>query len=552
MAVDSLLATINAYENLFRRNEMDSSCRTKSMKKKKVVLEKSGFLWILLAFVLMSATPVEAKSFENLFNDASLKYREGKYKEALKLFQKANLLKNNADPESSWNIAQIYNLLGQFDETVQACNQLASIAAADLKYQVRALNLKGTALFLAATKNPNAPDNLKFLQAEETFRQILKINPKESMVRYNLAIALIWMHRTNEGIDELKLFINESDDQGTISKARRILKNPQLAFEKLAPDFLIRMRDGSIASLESLKGKTILLDFESSIMSVCQYGSLQQLLARRKNSNLILFSIGSPDSIIAGNAQCGASNWKIAMDYDARLRSAFSVNNAGLSPSSHIISTFILIDQEGIISYKGTGAIDQIVNEVDKKLNQILNERKDVAAQPANEKIASLSPPVLPENTFYIKIDPAKAPVDSIPQARPEGNRNDTIGIPKPQIKKASSVPVLNAPKGVKAYILEIKNWASFSDDLFRSYRNLEPCRVPNPLSGYSSRLEIAAWNDQGEKLLTNCSLMGANQLQKITFIARSPMKPGSKMFYLTIKDRLTGNTVQSDPVKIP
>jgi tetratricopeptide (TPR) repeat protein len=528
---------------------MNSTFRIYAVEKQGGALARACFVAVVIISLVLSATPVEAKSFEELFNDASLKYREGKYKEALKLFQKANLLKNDSDLESSWSIAQIYNILGQYDETLKACDRLVSIAAGNRNYEVKALNLKGTALFLDAKKNPQTPDNQKFLQAEEAFRQILKISPKTSMVRYNLAIALIWMHRTNEGIAELQTFINESDDQTTISKARRISKNPQLALEKLSPDFSIRMLDGAAASLESLKGKTIVLDFESSLMQICGNASLQQLTARYKNRNFILFSIGSPDSLLltGSNSQCSESNWKTAMDPSSRLRTAFSVNNIGSSP--YLVSTLILIDPDGIIRYTGTGPTAQIVNALDKPLSKILLERREVAEPLAGVK--SLPPPVLPENTFYVKIEPPQAPVASISQAPPEGNRNDILRIPKPDLK-ASSIQVRNAPQDIKAYTLEIKNWASYSDELFRSYRNLEPCRDANSISGYSSRLEITAWNDQGEKLLTNCSIMDANQLQRISFITTPQMKSGSKMFYVRFKDRLTGNAVQSDPIKIP
>jgi tetratricopeptide (TPR) repeat protein len=534
-------------QNLLWRYEMDKTCRINPVEKLRFVLAKAGVCAIVIIFMVMSAVSDDAKDFEELFNKASLKYREGKYKEALKQFQKANILKGNADLESSWNIAQIYNILDQFDETLQACDQLATIAAGDRNFQVKALNLKGTALFLAAKKNPRSPDNQKFLQAEETFRRILKISPKTSMARYNLATALIWMHRTNEGIAELQTYIHESDDQVTVSKARRIIKNPQLAFEKLSPDFSIRTFDGAVVSLESLKGKAILLGFVSSLTGICESPPLLRLASKYKSKNFIQISLGVDSFITAANYQCSESNWKLAVDSGARLKLAFSPSS---SPYNN--STFILIDPEGIIRFTGIGSITQINNELEKALNKILLQGGKESAEPSvNETVKSLPPPVLPENTFYVKIEPPQTAVVSIPQPTPEGSRADVIRIPKPNLK-ASSSPIMNAPPGIKAYILEIKNWASYSDELFKSYRNLEPCKASNSTSGYSSRLEVTAWNDQGEKLLATCSMTGANQLQRITVITNPQMKLGSKMLHVILKDRLTGIAVQSDPIKIP
>ncbi len=494
--------------------------------------------------------PAGAKDFDDLFNNASLKYREGKYKEALKLFQKANLLKNNSDLESIWNIAQIYNLLGQLDDTITACDRLAAISNGDRKYEVKALNLKGVALFSAAKKVPNKPDNQKFLQAEEVFHRLLKISPGTKIARYNLGMALICMHRTNEGIAELQTYINEADDEITASKARRIIKNPQLAFEKLSPDFTILMMDRSTATLDSLKGKIIMLNFVNSLARACSSQFLQKVTAKHEGQNFILINIGSSASILDSTQQlCMGPNWKQSMDFNNKLKTAFSLEkNDYYSP--YDFSTFILIDHEGVIRYSATGSTAKLGKEVENMLNKALLESKDSQDQSANVSVNPLPPPTSLGDAYYIKIDAPQAPLVSIPKSAPEGNKADIVRIPKPNLK-ATSVPIRNGPKGVKAYTLEVRNWASYSDELFMTFSNLASCKDNTVLSGYSSRLEITAWNSQGQKLHTNCSMANAIQLQKITIIVPEE-KSGSKQVYILIKDRLTGNSVQSDPTKLP
>jgi hypothetical protein len=131
-----------------------------------------------------------------------------------------------------------------------------------------------------------------------------------------------------------------------------------------------------------------------------------------------------------------------------------------------------------------------------------------------------------------------------------------TFRIPKPS-GAVTLGDVTNAPPWLKnqgsLYLLSILNWASLPDELFEKSGDLMACSpgaMGSNLVSDPKRLEVILQSEDGRMLRSWCNPPQPQILSNLRFTLQSQAKP--EKVYVTLKDRLTGNTVRSDPVPLP
>ncbi len=510
--------------------------------------KRISFLVPMLGTLLLAVAPAPMRSaaeedYDAIFDKARQNYRKSNYPEALKLYQKANNLKGKTSLECLLGAAETYVKLRDYKNALKTCDQMIQLGGDDAGYLVKAWNMRGNALFNSALFHDPESQKSAFQQAETAFREVLKINPGLNMARYNLGLALIRLNRVDEGIAELQTYIQNADERDTADRARKIIENPNRIDENYGPDFSLVTADGEYLSSDELRGKVILLDFWiiRNDLSLKAGPFLTKLADKYKNEGIIPISVNCADEEQAWRSYIAQykPNWKHVRDKNSKLQRDLFI---GILPS------YILIDHEGIIRYRSAETASQLEKEIKKALKAATayNMQPRYARQtPAAAQPGSV-PPSIPTHAA----------------ARPAVRKEYPFRIPKPVIE-VTLRPVTTSNNSISLqsnylFTMQIKNWASMPDDLFMQIKDLPPCSgnqtgmatygfspQPNP-----TRMEITLWNEQGLRLKTVCGPSRPEILQNMMFsVSRSS---DTSKVYVIVKDRLTGNSVQSDIVPLP
>ena len=132
-----------------------------------------------------------------------------------------------------------------------------------------------------------------------------------------------------------------------------------------------------------------------------------------------------------------------------------------------------------------------------------------------------------------------------------------TFRIPKPSVEVTREEPP-NMPSGVRDrtafYRVRVLNWASVPDDLFETAKGLMACSTGSIGSALNpstpKRLEIIIKSEAGMVLRSFCDPPQPQVLSSLMFTI--PIQSRPEKITLTLKDRLTGTSVQSELVSLP
>src|SRR2546425_840213 len=101
-------------------------------------------------------------------------------------------------------------------------------------------------------EKPEKRDSKKLAEAEAAFRKVLEADPEFGLARFNLGVTLIRLNREAEGLQELKAFVENSDEGSDAAKeAQKMIENPRRARENYAPDFSISTPEGEYISSDA-------------------------------------------------------------------------------------------------------------------------------------------------------------------------------------------------------------------------------------------------------------------------------------------------------------
>ena len=282
------------------------------------------------------------------------------YFDALKAFQRANQLSGGKSAESFLGIAQATSGMKVYKNALDACQSAIDLAAGDSRLLARAHKLKGQVF----TNLGRPPD------AETEFRAALLVDPESRLpdLHYLLGMTLMTQHRDEEGIAELKKEIEIRPNGTTADDARALIANPGRARERYAPDFSFVSTSGDSISLESLRGKVVLLDFWASWCAPCVRAipSVKKVQKDHVNDPFLIVSISGDREERPWRAfvDKNGMSWPQYWDRSHQLRTLFEVT---------VIPTYVLIDHEGVerLRVNGSGFHEAraLAAEIDKQIN---------------------------------------------------------------------------------------------------------------------------------------------------------------------------------------
>jgi tetratricopeptide (TPR) repeat protein len=191
---------------------------------------KPAFRMLMAAmciFLMAGPASTGSNSFDSLFESAGVKYKQGSYEEALKLYKKAGGMKKDSF-ECFWYMALTQNKLGQYKESLKTCDKLIKLKNANAAQQATAWNLRGRTLFDAAIDDPRGLNEKAIRDSLRAFREALRISPNQNLAHYNLGVALIRMDHVDEGIEELRAYLKKAEEPDIAEQARVIIQNPKI------------------------------------------------------------------------------------------------------------------------------------------------------------------------------------------------------------------------------------------------------------------------------------------------------------------------------------
>lgn len=274
--------------------------------------------------------------------------RQRKYEEALKSFKRANEMRDKKSAECFFWMAQAYQGLGAYKNVVESCEKGIQLAEGDVSLRARLYNLQGMGL----QSQSEGKDQKKLQQAESAFQSALALSVGPPTVLYNLGFVLLQQNRDPEGIARLKEYLEAQPSGPNADAARKMIDNPRRAREPYAPEFSITTLEREYISLEDLQGKVVLLDFWGTWCPPCvaSVPSLRELYKRHAtDSSFVMIGISTDSdewkwrSFVEKNQMA----WRQYLDRDRRVTHAFGIN---------AFPTYIVIDPEGIVRYRSSGA----------------------------------------------------------------------------------------------------------------------------------------------------------------------------------------------------
>jgi peroxiredoxin len=282
----------------------------------------------------------KTQAFEEEFEKGRQLLQRREHFEALKAFQRANQLAGGRSAECFLGMARAMHGMKAYQNAVGTAQSAIDLAQGDKRLLARAHSVKGLALQSLAEQ-----DATKLVQAESEFRQALVVDP-DSLVadlHFNLGFVLMLQSRDDEGIAEMKRELELRAHGTTAERAKELIANPRRAREKYAPDFSIVASNGRTLTLESLRGKVVLLDFWDTSCPPCARAlpSLKKLQQTHGADSLVIVSISSDESEQAWRTftEKNGMNWPQYRDRDGTFQESFGIT---------MVPSYVLLDREGI------------------------------------------------------------------------------------------------------------------------------------------------------------------------------------------------------------
>lgn len=320
----------------------------------------------------VSAQQIDASGYDEQITAGRNFMRQRRYDDAVKAFKRANEIKGQASVEALFLMANAFMGLEAYKTVVATCDKVIELTANDPAMQAQALNLKG----IAMQKQSDGKDQKKLQDAEAVLRQAAAIKQAPPDVHYNLGVVLMQQNRDAEGAAELKEFVKLAANAFNAEGARKMIENPRRAREPFAPDFSITTTAGEHLSLDELKGKVVLLDFWGTWCGPCveSVPTLRELNKRyAKESAFVMISVSSDGDENKWKAFIAKEKmvWEQYLDRDRNVIRAFRIN---------VYPTYVLLDPEGIIRFRITGAsLEKTV-----ALDDAIRKELKALAKPAN------------------------------------------------------------------------------------------------------------------------------------------------------------------------
>lgn len=231
----------------------------------KTIQHLTTLVVLLLCLDIVPAAQDKQAAYDEEMRKAELLLNRRVYEEALQAYKKAYVLKDKTSLDAALGMALAYRGLGAHKNVLDLAAEALALAGDDKLQQAKVHNLRGAALVALSDK----PGDKRLQEAEGEFRAALAANENLYSAQLNLGVALLKLNRDEEGVRELKAYIERAPKGPETANTLKMIEEPRRAREAFAPDFSFTSKQGEFISLEDLKGKTVLLDFWGTWCKPC-------------------------------------------------------------------------------------------------------------------------------------------------------------------------------------------------------------------------------------------------------------------------------------------
>ena len=320
-------------------------------------------LWIAVVFTGSARGQDASEEFDAKMREGEALLARRQWEDALKRFKDANSLASKKSPKAHIAMARAYQGLQAYKSAADACTEALKHTSGEPALEAEARNTRGIALFSIAEKS----DDKRLKLAEEDFRAALATSDRFPIARYNLGIALLKQGRDEEGVAELKTFVEANGRMAEAATAKRYIENPRRARERFAPDFSITTHQGEYLTLEDLKGKVVLVDFWATWCKPCVEATpgLARIQKKFKDQPFTVVGISADREKEAWRAfiEKNKLDWPHHLDDRRVLANRFGVTG---------YPTYVLVDHEGIVRYTKVGWGPQLDGELESEIRKLL------------------------------------------------------------------------------------------------------------------------------------------------------------------------------------
>lgn len=331
---------------------------------------------VALVTTIFTAGPTarsQDTDFDTKLRDADSLLARRQYEDALRIYKDANALRDKKSPKAMIGMARAYQGLKAHKSAAETCTDLLKISGDDKVLEAEARNMRGVSLFALADK----ADDKRWKQAEEDFRSVMAMADTYPVAQYNLGMTLLKQLRDEEGIRELRAFIDRAGAMPEAASAKKYIDNPRRARENFAPDFSFTTMEGDFLSSDELRGKVVLIDFWATWCAPCVHATpnLTRIQKKYKDDPFVILGISADRDQAPWKEFIAKHRLEWAHFYDDRrqMASRFAVN---------AYPTYIIIDHEGIVRYRQQGWNPQVDTQIDGQARSLIKKARAAQQQP--------------------------------------------------------------------------------------------------------------------------------------------------------------------------
>jgi thiol-disulfide isomerase/thioredoxin len=326
-------------------------------------------MFLLTSAVTFRAAPACAQDpdpYAEQMQQGDVKMERHLYQDALQAYRHAFAISKKSSPDAAVGMAMAYRALGAYKNVLDISGEALQLAGTGTLQQATLHNLRGAALVALSDK----PKDKRLEEAEAEFRTALASNHNLYTAQLNLGTTLLKMERDEEGVRELKAYVERAPKGSETADALKMIEDPRRARETFAPDFSFTSSEGEYIALDDLKGKTVFLDFWGSWCGPCVRATPAMINLHKK--------FAAQPVVFLGIAQDSEESWRAYLDkhhmdwpqfLDAHNQIIGRFNVRGYP-------TFIILDGDGIIRARANGYSSGIDRWIESEINKTLQKKE--------------------------------------------------------------------------------------------------------------------------------------------------------------------------------